>query len=134
MNIDVLVVDDDYLTMLYIKEMLIVLGCQVQCADSVKMALEILTETRIDFIISDVNMPETNGLEFFLQIRKLHPLLAENFVLISSNIHNEQTKKIKELQLSLYQKPVSLVTLTKIVAKNFGVDLLEDHKSKFNKL
>ena len=134
MNIDVLIVDDDYLTILYLKEMLIVLGCQVQCANSVKTALEILTETRIDFIISDVNMPETNGLEFFLQIQKQHPLLAENFILISSNVHKEQTKKIKELQLSLYQKPVSLVTLTKIVAKNFGSDLLEDHKSKFNKL
>lgn len=134
MNIDVLIVDDDYLTILYLKEMLIVLGCQVQCANSAKIALEILTVTHIDLIISDVNMPETNGLEFFLQIQKLHPLLAENFILISSNVYKEQIKKIKELQLSLYEKPLSLVTLTKIVAKNFGSDLLESSKSKFNKL
>merc|ERR1711976_197464 len=104
MNIDVLIVDDDYLTMLYLKEMLIVLGCQVQCADSAKMALEILTEARIDFIISDVNMPETNGLEFFLQIQKLHPLLAENFILISSNVHKEQTKKDKRTAIMFVSK------------------------------
>ncbi|BBM82880.1 response regulator [Candidatus Uabimicrobium amorphum] len=134
MNIDILIVDDDYLTILYMKEMLMVLGCEVQCANSAQMALEILTKNQIDLIISDVNMPETDGLEFFLQIQKLHPLLADNFILISSNVCEEQMKEIKELQLSLYQKPLSLVTLTKIVAKNFGSDLLEGSKSKFNKL
>ncbi|WP_372369610.1 response regulator [Candidatus Uabimicrobium sp. HlEnr_7] len=134
MNINVLVVGDGYLTIMYLKEMLIVLGCEVQCANSVKMALEILAETCINFIISDVNMPETNGLEFFSQIQKHHPSLAENFIFISSSVCEEQIKKIKELQLSLYEKPISFVTLTKIVAENFGSDLLEGNKSKFNKL
>ena len=66
--------------------------------------------------------------------KRLTNLQVELLEVFKYELSEEQIKEIKELQLSLYQKPLSLVTLTKIVAKNFGSDLLEGSKSKFNKL
>ena len=59
----ILVVDDSRSMRLMLKKNLGLNGFDVICAENGKMALEILAGTRPDLILSDVYMPEMNGLE-----------------------------------------------------------------------
>ncbi|MDG6223516.1 MAG: response regulator [Candidatus Bathyarchaeota archaeon] len=43
---------------------------EITCAFSVAQALEIVTKKEIDIIISDMNMPITDGIEFLKTLRK----------------------------------------------------------------
>jgi CheY-like chemotaxis protein len=50
-------------------------GHQVLCAADGKMGLQILARQRIDLVVTDVIMPEKDGLEFIREVRQAHPTL-----------------------------------------------------------
>jgi Response regulator containing CheY-like receiver domain and AraC-type DNA-binding domain len=53
----------------------------IYMVDSAKRALEYFIEHKVDIVISDVNMPEMNGLEMYQEIRKIWP--KAKFVFLS---------------------------------------------------
>jgi CheY-like chemotaxis protein len=70
-----LLVDDDEVFCLHLVQ---VLGrhaknCAVVTAGNGKDAVKILASSRIDFIITDLNMPEMNGYEFISHARANYP-------------------------------------------------------------
>lgn len=81
----VLIVDDEY----YFRQLLIRLvdweaaGFAVAAeADDGSAALQIIGEQTIDLIITDIEMPNTNGLEFIQEVRKLNS--AAKLIFITS--------------------------------------------------
>jgi len=73
----ILVVDDIRVNYLLIKAMLGRTGARVLWAEDGFAALDIISsETKINLVLMDYNMPKMNGLETTLQIKKLRADLA----------------------------------------------------------
>jgi DNA-binding response OmpR family regulator len=69
-NMTILVVDDNQKTLRYLKRALAKYGYTVVISDNAKDALSILSQTAIDLILADINMPEMDGFEFCRIVRE----------------------------------------------------------------
>lgn len=79
----ILVVDDEYLICDILEFALQDAGYQVEKAISCKKALEILSRTRVDLVITDYMMPEMNGGELARVLRAESRFKAMPIILIS---------------------------------------------------
>ncbi len=73
---DILVVDDDATLRSVLKTFLQRYGYVVQCAKDGRAALKMLDQMRTQLVITDLFMPECDGFELILQLRKKVPDLA----------------------------------------------------------
>jgi DNA-binding NtrC family response regulator len=71
----ILVVDDNPSIAISLADILIVKGFQVYAANSGAEALHILGIHQVDILITDVRMPDMNGVALYRQTRKTHPRL-----------------------------------------------------------
>ncbi len=69
----VLVVDDDHSYCTIIRELLVRNGYEVRLAYSVDEALILLKEERPDLILTDLMMPEVDGITFIRHLRATPP-------------------------------------------------------------
>ncbi|MBF0371474.1 MAG: response regulator [Magnetococcales bacterium] len=69
----ILVIDDDEQFLGFLKEILLMEGLSVETATNGKEGLHLLEKTHFDLIISDVFMPETDGIMLLRALRKSHP-------------------------------------------------------------
>ena len=69
----VLVVDDDDSYCTIIRELLVRNGYDVRVAYSVEEALSLLQEERPDLILTDLMMPEVDGITFIRHLRAMPP-------------------------------------------------------------
>ncbi len=82
----------------------------IQVVESAEEALRILNKVSFDVIISDLELPGINGLEFLKQVRVSHPRSIA--LLISANGSDETVKSAYEIGVhDFLQKPFSLETL-----------------------
>ena len=72
-NLTILVIDDDELIRMTFRNMLKKTGCTVLEATNGNEGLAIYRESRPDIIITDMLMPEKEGLETIVQIRDFDP-------------------------------------------------------------
>jgi CheY-like chemotaxis protein len=79
-TISILVVDDNPSMADTLLDILEVKGFEVHAATSGAKALEILGKQPVDILLTDVKMPEMNGLELFQQARRLYPQLITIFM------------------------------------------------------
>ena len=87
-RIHVLYVDDSQYTSQVYTESLLEHGFDVVTAKSPEDGLDQLTCTEVDCVLSDLEMPGTDGFEFLSTIRTHHPGLP--FILFTGN-ESEQT-------------------------------------------
>jgi DNA-binding NtrC family response regulator len=71
----ILVVDDDDQMRLFIEAVLIRAGYVVLLAPGASQALEILKENSIQLVVIDLIMPDKEGLETIIEIRRLYPAI-----------------------------------------------------------
>jgi len=81
----ILLVDDSKTTLKLVQRGLEQAGFQVITALDGKQALKLTEEIRPDLIISDIDMPVMNGVEFCKQVRKNSDLALVPFVIMSAN-------------------------------------------------
>lgn len=67
---NILVVDDNPSVTTTLKDILIAKGYAVHAAYSGREALKVMDDHRIDVTLTDVRMPDMNGVELYRQIRK----------------------------------------------------------------
>lgn len=67
----VLVVEDNAISQLILKDQLEELGCQVDLASDGLEALALWRRGRFDVVLTDINMPRMNGYELAVQLRNL---------------------------------------------------------------
>jgi CheY-like chemotaxis protein len=69
----ILVVDDSPLDLHYARRCVEAEGCKVIFAGNGREALEIIPRDRPDAVLTDLQMPEVDGLELVQRVKKLHP-------------------------------------------------------------
>jgi CheY-like chemotaxis protein len=69
----VLIVDDETGIITVLKEMLLRLDCEVMTAASGSEALEKLSVGGVDLVVTDIVMPDLDGLELIANIQSLYP-------------------------------------------------------------
>ena len=70
MDYKLLIVDDDYAIRSFLEEALKDAGYNIEKADNGLTALKILENKKIDLIISDLKMPEIDGLQLLSKVKE----------------------------------------------------------------
>lgn len=119
---NILVVDDEELVTESLKRLLKKEGYNVTIAKSGKEAIGKIKDTDFNLIVSDVRMPEIDGVEIVKNIRKY---LKENNkkpvpeILITGYSSDESLKQAQELKVADYiYKPFDIKAFLEVVKKN----------------
>jgi signal transduction histidine kinase/ligand-binding sensor domain-containing protein/DNA-binding response OmpR family regulator len=116
----VLVIDDNITNRNTLRNELLQWKLLPTMASSGKQALEILLTSEFDLIITDMQMPEMDGIQLAKQIRMLNPHIP---IILLSTAGDEQTKLHKDIFSSVLAKPVRQSILRKHILLQ-----LENHK------
>jgi DNA-binding response OmpR family regulator len=92
------------------KKVLLLLCENVFDASNIEEAKQIIKKQRIDIIISDINLPDTNGIEFIKELRKTDKTIP--VILLSAFTDTKYLLEATKLKLVDYlTKPVDFKTL-----------------------
>lgn len=103
----ILIVDDDVIVAELIKAVLHGDGTVDIAPDGAK-ALEKLTQKYYSLIISDIEMPEMDGISFFQKAVDLFPSVRERFLFITGYASDEHLDFINKQRVSVMKKPVPI--------------------------
>ncbi|AXX89950.1 hypothetical protein CKA55_07620 [Arcobacter suis] len=116
-NLTILYIEDDQITQHKLKNILGRYFNKIILASNGEDAFEkIKVEPKIDLIISDINMPKMDGLEFLEELRKFDSKIPFIFV----TARDEPDKMLKAIQLDIDNyilKPINLENLLTIIDK-----------------
>lgn len=108
-----LIVDDELAVRLLLSEILSWAGYAVGLAKHGKHALQMLRKNSYDLIITDVNMPEMDGISFYRVIKEGLPELKNRVLFLTGNPTDEAISFFKENDCRYITKPFN------------GLDLLD---------
>lgn len=77
----------------------------LEVAENGEEALKLAAMTQPDVILSDVQMPLMNGIEFYGSLKEMSPILAGRIALISGSAEDELEKFIESEEVPLLAKP-----------------------------
>lgn len=107
----ILVVDDSSIILMQVKNLFKSHYYNLQTANSAMKALEMLRKEEFDLVITDVNMPEMNGIELCLKLRKEFEGLK---VIIMSSFENPKMKNQKS-NLLFTGKPLDIKHILSLI-------------------
>nr|WP_307726381.1 response regulator [Trichlorobacter sp.] len=113
-----MVVDDEENTRLALTRLLSREGYEVTTAANGLEALSSLRNSPAELIITDLNMPEMNGLVFLRELKREYP--ASNVIMITA--FGEVESYLEALNLGAFEylnKPLRLEELRKVMGKMF---------------
>ena len=115
----ILVVDDEENARIALSKILSREGYEVASAGNGFEALNYLREKDVELIITDINMPEMNGMVFLRELNKVHP--SSSVIMITA--YGEVESYIEAMNLGAFDyinKPVKIDDLKKIITKVFA--------------
>ncbi len=95
----VLVIDDDPLVHRMLARSLTGAGHTVKCADCVKEGIRAFTETPFDVVITDIYMPDEDGLDALRQLREIRP--STPVIVLSGQLTDAFGVTLKSVVMSL---------------------------------
>lgn len=107
----VLIVDDDDTVRSLCEEVLSVAGYQVDTAIHGHDGLEMLKGGRYDLVISDVNMPELDGISFYRKAVEGRPNLRERFLFVTADLSQELRTRFAGMKVKCLAKPFRITDL-----------------------
>jgi two-component system response regulator (stage 0 sporulation protein F) len=116
----ILVVDDEENAREALSKILAHDGYDVSSAKNGVEALNYLRSKDVELIITDLNMPEMNGMMFLRELNRIHP--ASNVIMITA--YGEVESYLEALTLGAFEyinKPVKYEELKKIINKIFKI-------------
>ncbi|MDR3581329.1 MAG: response regulator [Oryzomonas sp.] len=114
----ILVVDDEENARVALSKILVREGYDVALAGNGYEALNYLRGKEVELIITDINMPEMNGLSFLRELSRSHP--ESNVIMVTA--YGEVESYIEAMNLGALEyinKPVKIDELKKIIRKIF---------------
>jgi two-component system, chemotaxis family, chemotaxis protein CheY len=120
-NMKILVVDDFQTMRRIVKGVLKELGfTNVVEADNGVSALQVMKEEKIDFIVSDWNMPEMTGIELLKTVRATEEWKDVPFLMVTAEGKTEQVLEAVKHRVNNYViKPFTPATLEEKIRKIF---------------
>ena len=118
----ILVIDDDATIQLVFAKFLARLGHEIMQAENGKAGMGIIQETRPDLVITDIMMPEMDGLEILMQLRSMHdsiPVIAISGGMRALPVNFLQQAKLFGARY-VFEKPVPLGVLHNAVKELLG--------------
>jgi two-component system NtrC family sensor kinase len=114
----VLVIDDEGHLRDLLKEILTREGHQIFTAANGKDALVMLQHRSFDLIITDIKMPETDGFEFYRELKSRGSQYAERLLFVTGDVLNTETLRFLESTGNPWlAKPFELNAVKDAVAK-----------------
>lgn len=113
----ILLIDDDPTIQLLFYQFLTELGHEVAQAEDGKVGMRLLEQHKPDLVITDILMPEMDGLEILMAIQKMNPEIP--IIAISGGSRQLQIDFLRQAKLFgaryVFEKPVPLDVLRKAV-------------------
>ncbi len=117
----VLIVDDSASIRTLLAKTLQDTGYQVQSAVDGSQGLEVAKLTQFDLVITDVNMPEMDGLRLIEALRKLPEYRLKPILVLSTEHSQDMKRKGKEAGATGWLvKPFDPKTMVEVVEKVVG--------------
>lgn len=113
----ILVVDDERLFREAVVFDLKKRGCQVFEADNGIDAYSIVLNEALDIVLTDIRMPEYDGITLLSKIRESHPL-RPRVLLISGYVDLTEKEALKRGAVALLDKPINRKEMLSLIAKN----------------
>jgi DNA-binding NtrC family response regulator len=111
----ILVVDDEPGIRTMVQYELTQQGYKILSADSGVRALEVLGKESVDLILTDMRMPQMDGLDLVVQVRKAHPKLP---IILMTGFVEDRVQKVQEFNLSgTLHKPFTIDQLSELIGK-----------------
>jgi CheY-like chemotaxis protein len=112
----VLVVDDESIIAQLIADVLGGEGFEVDTAPHGLAALDRLANRTYDIILSDLRMPELDGLGLFREIEQRYPQMLRRFVFITgTSVHTDDQGFIDDVKVPVLTKPFDMMNLVRVV-------------------
>jgi CheY-like chemotaxis protein len=112
----VLVVDDESIIAQLIADVLGGEGFEVDTAPHGLAALDRLANRTYDIILSDLRMPELDGLGLFREIEQRYPQMLRRFVFITgTSEHTDYQGFIDDVKVPVLTKPFDMMNLVRVV-------------------
>lgn len=126
----ILLVDDEQPVLSSLKRLLRQLKCRVHAHTSAIEALEMLKDTPVDMVISDMRMPEMGGEDFLAEVAKLYPD-TERIVLSGYADAQATIEAVNRGQITRFMtKPWVDEDILKVVRKSFEISKLRDENER----
>jgi two-component system NtrC family sensor kinase len=112
----ILVVDDEPLVAGLIAEVLTTDGHEVHTAGNGREALEKIAARSYDLIVSDLRMPELDGVGLFRELERTQPALLRRLVFVSGTMEPaEYASFLEETKAPVLSKPFQVKDLQQLV-------------------
>lgn len=117
----VLVVDDDLGVCRSLRDLLVAEGCEVITASDGRRALELLEKATVDLVISDVVMPDVDGYELFMEVKRRWntPVILMTGYYFDRD-HVIKRSRLQGLQSVVFKKPVDPARLKAAIRAHCG--------------
>ena len=115
----ILIVDDEENTRIGLTKLLTQDGFEVQSAANGNDALDYLDQKKVSLVISDINMPDMNGLAFLRELSRKFP--STSVIMITA--YGGVESYLEAMNLGAYEylhKPVRLDELRSVMKKIFN--------------
>jgi DNA-binding NtrC family response regulator len=115
----ILIVDDEENTRIGLSKLLAQDGFEVESAANGNEALDCLGQRKVSLVISDINMPDMNGLAFLRELSRKYP--STNVIMITA--YGGVESYLEAMNLGAYEylhKPVRLDELRSVMKKIFN--------------
>lgn len=118
----VLVVDDETIIAQLVADMLGSDGYEVDTAPNGIVALERISGKDYDLILSDLRMPELDGLGLYHELKRERPDLLRRFVFITGTAeHVDYQDFIRDVRTPVLTKPFDMIALQRVARETLSV-------------
>lgn len=118
----VLVVDDEPIIAQLIADVLSGDGYEVDTAPDGLAALELIGRRAYDLVLSDLRMPELDGLGLYRELQQSRPDLARRFVFITgTSEHTDYQGLIADIAAPVLTKPFDMAELQRVARETLIV-------------
>ncbi len=126
MDLDILVVDDSKAALFMCRKIIEISGApfkSILTAMNGLEAIEVLMEKNVDLILTDINMPEMDGLELIEYLKKDEQFRDIPVIVITTEGRDKYIIKAKELGAGNYiKKPFQPEQVKQLILEALGVE------------